>query len=70
MRWPWSSKHPPAAVSDDAEEATEARQRAEEALQDAKRQTGEIRRVTAQSRRHLRVNHFAQMIDATFRGNQ
>lgn len=68
MRWPWSSKHPPAPVSDDAEQAIEARRRAEEALRDAKRQTGEIRRVAAHSKNHLRINHFAQLIDETFRG--
>jgi hypothetical protein len=55
-------------VSDDAEEAAEARRRAEEALLAARRQTGEIRRVAAHSQRHLRINHFAQLIDETFRG--
>lgn len=69
MRWPWSGNHPP-VVSDDAEEASQARERAEAALRHARQQTGEIRQVVAQSHHHLRVNHFAQLIGDTFRGDR
>lgn len=70
MRWLWRKRPPPVQVSDDAEEAAQARQHAEASLRAARQKSGEIRRVAAQSHNHLRINHFAQLIDETFRGNR
>lgn len=70
MRWPWSRTPKPKAdpMPGDVAEASEARRRAEEALARAREQTGEVRRVAEQSRRHRRTNHFAELIAETFRG--
>lgn len=69
MRWPWNRPKPqPTPPADDTAEASEARRRAEQALRQDRARSGEVRRVADQSRRHRRVNHFAELIDETFRG--
>lgn len=69
MRWPWCRREDDVpAVSDDAAEASEARRCAELALELSKERSDEIREVAAMARSHRRVNHFAQLIDDTFRG--
>ena len=67
MRWPWSKDVPP-PPSADVDDAVRARRRAEAALERDRARTKEVRDVTAASRRHGTVNHFAQLIAETFRG--
>jgi hypothetical protein len=70
MRWPW--QHRPAAdrcpSSTDADEATEARIEAEEQLRRDLERSADIREIAAQSRRHRRVNHFAELFSQSFEG--
>lgn len=69
MRWPWSNRgHEAEPLPTDVDEATEARVNAEQALRDTIERSGEVRKVSEASRRHGRVNHFAQLISDTFRG--
>lgn len=71
MRWPWSRRNesgPP--VSDDVDEAVDARRCAEEALERTKGQSEEISAVAERARLHRRVNHFAELIGETFRGGR
>jgi hypothetical protein len=68
MRWPWSIKHQPPSPPDDVADAVRARRHAEAALERDQARSREVRDVTAQSRRHGTVNHFAQLIAETFRG--
>jgi hypothetical protein len=55
-------------VSDDAEEAAEARRRAEEELARTKEQTSEICQVVDALRKHRRQNHFAELLGQSFGG--
>lgn len=71
MRWPWTRRErraPCPPVSDDSQEAAQARIQAEAALMQAKQRSGEVRQVASQSRQHRRVNHFAELIAETFKG--
>jgi hypothetical protein len=68
MRWPWSTRHQPPPPPDDVDDAVRARRHAEAALRRERERSQEVRDVTAQSRRHGAVNHFAQLIAETFRG--
>jgi len=67
MRWPWSKSQPP-QPPDDVADAVAARRRAEAALERERRRIKEVRDVAAQARQHGAVNHFAQLITETFRG--
>lgn len=68
MRWPWSPKQQPAPPPDDVADAVRARRHAEAALRRERERSKEVRDVTAESRHHGAVNHFAQLIAETFRG--
>ena len=70
MKWPWSREptrqESAEPVSDDLEEATRARLRAEAALRFEKRRSGEIKKETSRSQRFRRTNHFVELILETF----
>jgi hypothetical protein len=68
MRWPWIKEQPSLPPPDDVDDAVRARRHAEAALRRERERSKEVRDVTAQSRRHGAVNHFAQLIAETFRG--
>lgn len=68
MKWPWSTQHQPLPPPDDVADAVRARRQAQAALERERERTKEVRDVTAQSRRHGTVNHFAQLIAETFWG--
>lgn len=70
MKWPWRKDAPrqesTPPVSDDLDEATQARRRSEQALRHEKRRTGEIKNIAADSRRFRDSNHFVELILETF----
>lgn len=72
MRWPWQRNRVEdgPAPSGDTAEAVRARQCAEQALQRTKDLSAEIRRVADASRSHRSINHFAELIGETFRGQK
>jgi hypothetical protein len=71
MRWPWQKPRPsPCRSSDDADEAVQARLKAEEDLRLTHEKTAEVRALAEQLRRHRRVNHFAELFGRTFEGGQ
>lgn len=71
MRWPWRRRvEGGPAVSDDTDEAVRARRCAEQALQATKDRSAEIRRVADVSRSQRSINHFAELIGETFRGER
>lgn len=70
MRWPWQNRPtlPACTSSDDADEAAQARRKAEEDLRRTHEQTAEVRELAEQLRRHRRVNHFAELFGRSFEG--
>lgn len=71
MRWPWAGrKRAVEPMPDDAQEAAAARQRAEASLRAAKQLTPGIRKERDRSMHHQQINHFAQLISETFRGDR
>lgn len=69
MRWPWRHPEPnQRAPSSDADEAAQARQRAEEELRQAAEQTAEVREIAAKLRQHRAGNRFAELFLKSFEG--
>lgn len=69
MRLPWQRrKTSPSCPSGDADEAAEARRRAEEELRRTHEQTAQVRELAEQLRAHRRVNHFAELFAQSFEG--
>lgn len=62
MRWPWSKRR--------QTEADDACREAHEGLQDAKDRWPEVYRVSSSLRELRERNHFAETINATFRGER
>jgi hypothetical protein len=71
MRWPWRRRRTaPARPPSDADEAEQARRKAEEDLVRTLEQGDAVREVADQLRQHRRVNHFAELFGQTFEGGQ
>jgi hypothetical protein len=70
MRWPWQQRRPSTACpsSVDAEEAAQARAKAEEDLRRTHEKTAEVRELAEKLRQHRRVNHFAELFGRSFEG--
>jgi hypothetical protein len=71
MKWPWSRREAAAeqiTPSPDADEARDARCRAQAELIRAKEQMPEVKELAEQLRQHRRVNHFAELFGKTMGG--